>query len=105
MRRLMMALTDARPERRTRKAMDLLRLHGYEVTPQRLSMTAIPPRGGAFSADETLQKSLEAFLEKSKLTTQPTVDFRVEEPRTNDPPTQDVRKLILDYTFGTPSTA
>jgi len=87
-------------------AMKLFRIHAYEVSPQRLSEIAIPPRGGAFSADAAFIKSLDDFLKKSKLETQPTVDFRFKPNTGNDPnPVNEVRSLIIAYTFGAESAA
>jgi len=89
--------------------MNLFRIHAYEVTPQRLSVTPTPPRGGAFSADAAFKSSLDVFLLKSQLAKQPMVDFRV--AHQSDPSdvssasTHEVRTLVLDYTFGEPSTA
>jgi hypothetical protein len=86
--------------------MELFRLHAYEVSPQRLSTTPIPPRGGAFSGDALFKKSLEDFVKKSKLASQPTVDFRVKPGTGSNPkPVHELRSLIIDYAFGTAARA
>ena len=89
--------------------MNLIRIHAYEVSPQRLSPTGAPPRGGAFTADLPFKKSLETFLKESQLMKQPLVDFRVahraDASSGSSVSTHEVRTLVLDYTFGKPSTA
>jgi hypothetical protein len=86
--------------------MNLFRIHAYEVSPQRLSETAIPPRGGAFSADAAFIKALDEYVTKSKLESQPTVDFRIKPSDRKDPnPQHEVRSLIISYTFGATATA
>lgn len=86
--------------------MKLFRIHAYEVTPQRLSTFAIAPRGGAFSPDASFRKSLDRFLEKAKLDSQPTVDFRIDRPSPKGTqPRHDVREYVLDYSFAAPAKA
>lgn len=85
--------------------MELVRIHAYEVTPQRLLALATPSRGGAFSPDAAFRKSLDEFLDKSNLTSQPMVDFRRKAGAGSEGGKHEVRELVLDYTFEAPGRA
>jgi hypothetical protein len=85
--------------------MNLLRLHAYEVTPQRLAKTHVPPRGGAFSAPTSFKAALEDFISESKLDEQPSVDFRPAHDTSSSSRMNTVRDLIISYCFDQPSTA
>ena len=85
--------------------MQLSRIHAYEVTPQRLAKSVTHPRGGAFSADVDFKKSLDQFFSKSRLQTQPTVDFRVKKGSSTAKGSHDVRALVIEYCFGAPPSA
>lgn len=85
--------------------MDLVRIHAYEVTPQRLIALPTPSRGGAFAPDVGFRKSLDDFLAKSDLTSQPAVDFRKKGGAGAEREKHEVRKLVIDYTFEAPARA
>jgi hypothetical protein len=85
--------------------MKLVRIHAYEVTPQRLAAKSTPPRGGAFSPDAAFLKSLDEFLAKSNLASQPTVDSRFKKGAGPEAGKHEVRGLVVNYTFGTPPRA
>jgi len=86
--------------------MDLLRLHAYEVMPQRLADESTPPRGGAFSAPAEFKQSLLDFYRKSKLDQQPSIEFR-SSPSTDGSSRRqnDVRDNLLSYCFEHAATA
>lgn len=85
--------------------MVLFRIHAYEITPQRLAGSVTPPRGGAFAADAAFRSALDEFLVKSKLETQPSVDFHRDHQGGAGHRTHTVRQFILNYCFGSAPTA
>jgi len=86
--------------------MDLLRLHAYEVVPQRLAKAPTPPRGGAFAAPAEFKKSLDEFFTKSKLDKQPSIDFRPEHTGNGSGTrSNSVRDSVLSYCFDPAPTA
>lgn len=86
--------------------MELLRIHAYEVTPQRLAKKETPIRGGAFKPPTEFVASLDDFVKRSSLTTQPIVEFRsTPQPSIADTNSNIVRDLILNYCFGSTSLA
>lgn len=80
--------------------MKLVRVHAYEVKPQRLAALATPPRGGSVAADNDFNKMLNDYLEKSKLKSQPTVNLRRHADGNGAAPTHTLRDQILTYCFG-----
>ena len=86
--------------------MELLRLHAYEVTPQRLADTLTPPRGGAYSAPVEFRQAFEEFYNKSKLDQQPSIEFRPAPPTDGVSTRQNaVRDNLLAYCFEHAATA
>ncbi|HEV3298617.1 MAG TPA: hypothetical protein VG055_03210 [Planctomycetaceae bacterium] len=84
--------------------MDLLRLHAYEVSPQRLSQNPTSPRGGAVTLDAAFTSALDDFLADSRLLAQPLVAFRGRSSaETSQSPS--ARDLILAYAFGNSRSA
>lgn len=81
------------------------KIHAYEVVPQRLQETAADPRGGAFAAEAAFKAELAKYLEKSKLPSRPEIAFRFADKTKAGIKAHAVRKNIISYCFGQPSTA
>lgn len=85
-------------------SMDLIRVQAYETAPQRLVDSKTTPRGGAVTVDADITKVLVEYFEKSKLSTQPTVDLR--RPNSKSPSAKhDLRESVISFCFGAAATA
>lgn len=86
--------------------MELVRIHAYEVKPQRLADSKTPPRGGAIARDSAFEKMLDDYFTKSKLRSQPTVNLRRHaKERGQTVPTHGLRENVINYCFGAPASA
>lgn len=86
-------------------AMELKRIHAYEVNPQRLAGQPVAPKGGAYNAPHDFILALEDYLRAANLVAQPPVAFRTYFDDDAEQASNDVRHRIMDYTFGAPATA
>ena len=86
------------------KIVKLLRVHAFEVKPQRLATKASAPRGGSVPFDDDFQAMLDEYLSKTQLVTQPTVDLR-RTPDAGGNPTSILRDQLLEYCFGSAQKA
>ncbi len=85
--------------------MDLLRIHAYEVIPQRLTQSKVTPEGGAFNAPADFKESLKEYIDKARLLHQPPVSFCPHYADGANQADNDVRSQVLKFTFSAPSTA
>lgn len=85
--------------------LSLLKIHAYEVVPQRLQKTVTDPKGGAFSADASFKKELEKYLKNSKLPSRPEIAFRIDSNSPHGIGAHPVRSSIIDYLFSAPATS
>lgn len=85
--------------------MELVRVHAYQVEPQRLATSPTPPRGGSVAADDDFKSMLDEYLQKSKLQSQPTVNLRRHADGDGNAPTHQMREKFVTYCFDTASAA
>lgn len=81
--------------------MELFRLHAYAVSPQKGAEEVSDPEGGAVAINEELRRVIGENLTSARFDSRTLVDFQVD-PNTR---TNEVRDLVLSYTFGEPATA
>lgn len=82
--------------------MNLLRIHAYQLWPQRTAKIRKPVVGGAYSITADIRTSLDDLFVKSGLIDEAVVDFR---PTADGTTPHAVRQLIVDFTFGDDATA
>lgn len=85
--------------------LSLLKIHAYEVVPQRLQEKISDPKGGAFEAEESFKLELEDYLKKSKLPTRSEIAFRFNDKANEAVESHAVRSSILDFLFGASATS
>jgi len=85
--------------------MQLFRIYGYAVTPQRTSDETVDPAGGAFRVNSELREAIDGLFVSSKLAEQSTVDFKVQPQDGSSGRSHPVRSLIIDFAFGTSAEA
>ncbi|WP_254508987.1 hypothetical protein [Anatilimnocola floriformis] len=83
--------------------MELVRIHAYEVIPQRLAKTPTPPRGGAINADKDFEAILNDYFQKSKLDARPMVNLRKASKGSGS--THELRDHALAYCFSSAPAA
>jgi hypothetical protein len=81
--------------------MELFRLHAYSVSPKRGADRVPEPVGGAVAINDELRRVIDQNLASARFDSRTVVDFQVD-PATR---TNEVRDLILRYTFGDPGAA
>jgi hypothetical protein len=81
--------------------MELFRVHGYSVSPQRAAAHPISPEGGAIAISAEFQRTIAENLKSAKLESRTVVDFQMDPvARANL-----TRALIMQYAFGECSDA
>lgn len=82
--------------------MDLFRLHAYTVSPLRTVAEADEdPPGGAVRINAELRSVIDDNTKSARFDRRTSIDFRFD----GDSRANDVRQLLLDFSFGEPSTA
>ena len=85
--------------------MELFRIHAFAVIPQKTADEKSPPNGGAYPVNAEIRAVLENLFVSSKLSTQASVDFRVDGKTNLQERKNAVRDLIMEFVFGTPPKA
>lgn len=85
--------------------MELFRILGFAVSPQRTSDEKILPSGGAFAVTAEIKNALGSLMESAKLGSQSVVDFQTDPSDDSGQRKHIVRDQIIQIAFGTSAQA
>lgn len=85
--------------------MDVFRVYGFAVSPQRTSDEKVSPSGGAFKVTSDIKNALASLMESAKLGSQSVVDFQTDPHDDSGRRKHAVRDQILHIAFGNSSQA